>query len=96
LSGDEDEEAESASAVEGFESLLDQMIGLIENPWSLDWHYRSLDESLIAFSNRHIYGDRLITFPGAGGPPALSRSFPIKTAKKRARARKSEELSNWC
>jgi very-short-patch-repair endonuclease len=72
LSGEEDEEAESASAVEGFESLLDQMIGLIERPWSLDWHYRSLDESLIAFSNRHIYGDRLITFPGAGGPPALS------------------------
>ena len=72
LSGDEDEEAESASAAAGFESLLDQMIGLIERPWSLDWHYRSLDESLIAFSNRHIYGDRLITFPGAGGPPALS------------------------
>jgi hypothetical protein len=54
------------------QSLLDQMIGLIEKPWSLDWHYRSLDESLIAFSNRHIYGDRLITFPGTGGPPALS------------------------
>ena len=72
LSGDDEDEAESASAVEGFESLLDQMIGLIEKPWSLDWHYRSLDESLIAFSNRHIYGDRLITFPGAGGPPALS------------------------
>jgi very-short-patch-repair endonuclease len=72
LSGEEDEEAESASAVEGFESLLDQMIGLIEKPWSLDWHYRSLDESLIAFSNRYIYGDRLITFPGTGGPPALS------------------------
>ena len=72
LSGDEDEEVESASAVQGFESLLDQMIGLIERPWSLGWHYRSLDESLIAFSNRHIYGDRLITFPGAGGPPALS------------------------
>jgi very-short-patch-repair endonuclease len=72
LSGDEDEEAESASAVQGFESFLDQMIGLIETPWSLDRHYRSLDESLIAFSNRHIYGDRLITFPGAGGPPALS------------------------
>jgi len=73
LSGDEDEEDESAAAVEGFESLLDQMIGLIERPWSLDWHYRSLDESLIAFSNSHIYGDRLITFPGAGGPPALSQ-----------------------
>ncbi|MGH7879714.1 MAG: AAA domain-containing protein, partial [Candidatus Binataceae bacterium] len=72
VSGDDDEEAESASAVEGYESLLDQMIGLIRKPWSLDWHYRSLDESLIAFSNRHIYGDRLVTFPGAGGPPALS------------------------
>jgi very-short-patch-repair endonuclease len=72
LSGDEADEDESASAVGGFESLLDQMIGLIEKPWSLDWHYRSLDESLVAFSNHHIYGDRLITFPGAGGPPALS------------------------
>jgi very-short-patch-repair endonuclease len=72
FSGDDDEEAESAQAVEGFESLLDQMIGLIENPWALDWHYRSLDESLIAFSNRYIYGDRLITFPGAGGPPAMA------------------------
>ena len=72
LGSEEDEEAESASAVEGFESLLDQMIGLIDKPWSLDWHYRSLDESLIAFSNRYIYSDRLITFPGTGGPPALS------------------------
>ncbi len=72
VSGDDGEEVESASTVEGFESLLDQMIGLIEKPWCLDWHYRSLDESLIAFSNRYIYGDRLITFPGAGGPPALS------------------------
>jgi hypothetical protein len=71
VSGDEDEESEAVSAVEGFESLLDQMMGLIERPWSLDWHYRSLDESLIAFSNRHIYNDRLITFPGSGGPPAL-------------------------
>ena len=40
---------------------------LRRSPWTLDWHYRSQDESLIAFSNRHIYGDRLVTFPGAGG-----------------------------
>ena len=38
----------------------------------LDWHYRSRDESLIAFSNHHIYRDRLITFPGPGGTPAIS------------------------
>ena len=33
--------------------------------WLLSWHYRSLDERLIAFSNRHIYEDKLVTFPGA-------------------------------
>lgn len=34
----------------------------------LSWHYRSRDERLIAFSNRHIYapnGNELVTFPGA-------------------------------
>ena len=29
----------------------------------LRWHYRSRDESLIAFSNRHYYDDSLVTFP---------------------------------
>src|SRR4030042_255266 len=29
----------------------------------LNWHYRSRDESLIAFSNYHFYNNRLITFP---------------------------------
>ncbi len=72
IGGDEDEEAESGSEAEGFESLLDQMLPVIEMPWSLDWHYRSRDEALIAFSNRHIYADRLITFPGPGGPPSIS------------------------
>jgi len=32
--------------------------------WKLAWHYRSRDERLIAFSNRAIYQDSLITFPG--------------------------------
>jgi very-short-patch-repair endonuclease len=72
LGDDEDEEAQAASEAEGFESLLDQMLPVIEKPWLLDWHYRSLDEALIAFSNRHIYADRLTTFPGPGGPPSIS------------------------
>lgn len=38
----------------------------------LDWHYRSRDESLINFSNHYLYQDRLVTFPGPGGPPAIS------------------------
>ena len=66
--GDEDE----ATEVAGFESILDVMSAFLEPAWSLDWHYRSRDEALIAFSNRHIYGDRLVTFPGPGGTPALT------------------------
>jgi very-short-patch-repair endonuclease len=60
---DEDSETESDAATQGFESILDLMSGLID-PWPLDWHYRSRDETLIAFSNRHIYDGRLVTFPG--------------------------------
>jgi very-short-patch-repair endonuclease len=63
---DEALEAEEGGASEGFESVLNLMLGFTA-AWSLDWHYRSRDEALIAFSNRHIYADRLVTFPGAGG-----------------------------
>ena len=31
------------------------------------WHYRSRYEQLIAFSNKHFYGGRLMTFPSASG-----------------------------
>jgi very-short-patch-repair endonuclease len=70
--GDLDEgEVESDGVVSGFESILDMMSAFLEPAWSLDWHYRSRDEALIAFSNRYIYGDRLVTFPGPGGPPPV-------------------------
>src|ERR1039457_933501 len=38
----------------------------------LNWHYRSRDEALIAYSNHHIYDDRLVTFPGPGTEGAIS------------------------
>ena len=45
------------------ESVLDAClaVGLPRKP--LLWHYRSRHEHLIAFSNRHFYQRRLITFP---------------------------------
>ncbi|MFM8559185.1 MAG: AAA domain-containing protein, partial [bacterium] len=78
--GDDEAAAErlAASAEQDFESILDQMSGLFPQ-WSLDWHYRSLDESLIAFSNKHIYGDRLVTFPGAGRVRALEHHLAPPT-----------------
>jgi len=65
----DDEEGESAAA--GFESLLDMMLPFAKS-FHLSWHYRSRDEALIAFSNHHIYKDRLVTFPGPGGQVAVS------------------------
>ena len=37
----------------------------------LAWHYRSADERLIAFSNAHLYGRSMLTFPGVSGPECL-------------------------
>jgi hypothetical protein len=70
---DDDEYAsdEDAIATEGYESLLDAMNSFLNGSY-LDWHYRSRDESLINFSNHYIYQDRLVTFPGPGGAPAIN------------------------
>ena len=65
-----DDEGDS-EAVDGYESLLDMMLPFAKS-FYLNWHYRSRDESLIAFSNHHIYDDRLVTFPGPGGPPTVT------------------------
>jgi very-short-patch-repair endonuclease len=43
------------------------------------WHYRSLDERLIAVSNAHIYDSSLTTFPCADIPNAV-RHIQAKTA----------------
>ncbi|MDQ6633542.1 MAG: DUF4011 domain-containing protein [Gemmatimonadota bacterium] len=72
--GGEVEEDPDPSGTVGFESLLDVMSAFVAQ-WPLEWHYRSHDESLIAFSNRHIYGGRLVTFPGVGGEPVVSHEL---------------------
>ncbi len=73
---DDDEmlEDESSGATEGYESLLDTTNAFMPS-WYLDWHYRSRDESLISFSNHHIYKDRLVTFPGPGGSPVIQHAL---------------------
>lgn len=65
-----EEEDDSEVDATGYESLLDMMIPFVKG-FHLNWHYRSRDESLIAYSNHHIYDDRLVTFPGPriGGHP---------------------------
>jgi len=75
---DEVDDGDSNAATEGYESLLDTTNAFMPS-WYLDWHYRSRDEALISFSNHHIYKDRLITFPGAGGSPVIQHVLVNQT-----------------
>jgi very-short-patch-repair endonuclease len=45
------------------DSILEECLGAGVPQHSLDWHYRSRHESLIAFSNHRYYNNRLVTFP---------------------------------
>ena len=50
---------------EGVESILDVLAAALPSR-RLSWHYRSLDERLIAFANAEVYDGSLVTFPGTG------------------------------
>ena len=70
--GEEDfaDDDELVSFGAGFESVLDALRPLLPT-WPLAWHYRSRDERLVAFSNTHIYGGALTTFPGVARDDCL-------------------------
>lgn len=57
-SGLDDEDVEA-----DLESILDECIGANLPTRNLNWHYRSRNESLIAFSNHAYYDGELVTFP---------------------------------
>ena len=73
--GDEDEEdADALALTEDMESLLDAA-GVLLRDKMLQWHYRSRDDRLIAFSNGYIYGGSLTAFPGAIVDSPISHSL---------------------
>ena len=55
---------------EGFESVLDVLSAALPVR-RLTWHYRSLDERLVAFANEQMYDGSLVTFPGTGAESVL-------------------------
>lgn len=59
------ERSDTEDTEDRFESLLDAASTFLPT-WPLNWHYRSRDESLIAFANQEIYDGQLVTFPDAG------------------------------
>jgi very-short-patch-repair endonuclease len=56
---------EEAEFVEDLDSILEDCLAAGLPSLYLNWHYRSLHESLIAFSNFNYYDNRLHTFPSA-------------------------------
>lgn len=61
--GRNEHEEEIAEHERDLESILDEAKAAGIPVRDLRWHYRSRNESLIAFSNAHYYQNRLITFP---------------------------------
>ncbi|HET7475374.1 MAG TPA: AAA domain-containing protein [Dermatophilaceae bacterium] len=68
---DEDGEPFTDTLTEGAESVLDVLAAALPMR-RLTWHYRSLDERLVAFANAQMYDGSLVTFPGVGGAPVLT------------------------
>ena len=73
-------------------SILDEVATAGVPTYRLNWHYRSQDESLIAFSNQSYYNNRLITFPA---PFTTRQALKIHEVKngvyKRGKGRVNEE-----
>lgn len=69
----EEEEEKAADGLLGFdmESILDHCETALIPDIMLNWHYRSADESLIAFSNLKYYDGKLNSFPS----PSTDRSL---------------------
>lgn len=64
-----DDDPDGDVDVEGdLESILDEMIGASIPQRTLNLHYRSRRESLIAFSNSRYYDNGLVTFPAPVHP----------------------------
>ncbi len=65
---DRDDDDESG-VLEDLESILTECVESgLPRLW-LSWHYRSQDESLIAFSNAYYYEGRLASLPSPGNDP---------------------------
>lgn len=68
------ESTDAMTAVDDLESILSEAVESgLPQLW-LSWHYRSQDESLIAFSNERYYEGHLSSLPSPGGVPGAGVS----------------------
>jgi hypothetical protein len=93
FSGTSGEESDEVIVPEDLESILEDCLALGMPQDHLLWHYRSRHESLIAFSNRHFYENKLLTFPSPMERQSSVKWHPVggfydrgKTKQNRAEA----------
>ncbi len=74
------------------ESILDMALAAFYPFRHLCWHYRSRHESLIAFSNKQFYDDRLIVFPSSSHDGRLGVKYHKVNAVYQGRGGNSQEV----
>ncbi|MDY3071273.1 MAG: DUF3320 domain-containing protein [Eubacteriales bacterium] len=74
---------------EDLESVLDDCMALDMPGTALLWHYRSRHESLIAFSNRRFYDNRLYTFPSPNDLESRVTHIPVEGFYDRAKTKQN-------
>jgi hypothetical protein len=90
MSEEDDGEGEDEN-LNQFSSILDLLARELPAT-TLRWHYRSADDRLIAFSNRHVYGDQLVTFPSTFRDPPVRHVRVDAVAAPGGRAMAAEEI----
>ncbi|CAM5778226.1 hypothetical protein CCAE64S_00091 [Castellaniella caeni] len=76
--GRADEQEDVPEMERDLASILDEVVGAGIPAQQLNWHYRSRDESLIAFSNWNYYDGRLVTFPSPSTESGAVRLHAIE------------------
>jgi very-short-patch-repair endonuclease len=72
------------------ESILEECLGARLPRRRLTWHYRSRNESLIAFSNHRYYDGDLITFPAPVTNDRAVKLRPVNGAWSRGKSRTNQ------
>lgn len=93
--GRSDDGAEDGAGLAEYEkdmpSILDEVASSGIPTHRLNWHYRSRDEALIAFSNHHYYAGGLVTFPSPDASGQAVRLHKVSGVYQRGQGRTNPE-----
>ena len=87
----DDEDEDLPEAERDMPSILDEVSIAGVPHCRLNWHYRSRDETLIAFSNHFYYDGGLVTFPAPSTGSNAIKFHRVNGAYARGRGRTNEE-----